>query len=74
MVLFGTANTGGGGGGGSAYNGDGANGGSGIVILRTKNDLAIGSGLTFSSSTSNDENIYSITAGTGTVTVIQVNK
>ena len=74
MVVNGTANTGGGGGGGSVNGGTqpGGSGGSGVVILRTKNVLSVGSGLTYSVASDNDDKVYSFTAGTGTVTVESV--
>jgi len=67
----GTANTGGGGGGG--YNGAtlvSSNGGSGIVVLRFSSTLnyTVGVGLTYTSSTSENETILVFTAGTDTIT------
>jgi hypothetical protein len=69
-MVAGTANTGGGGGGGWTLNG--ANGGSGIVILAYPSeypDLTVGTGLTYTRSTSSRTGfkVYSFTAGTGTV-------
>ena len=67
----GTANTGGGAGG--MYNTNtsnkyGGNGGSGIVILRYPNTYTISqSGLTISTSTTGNDKVTTITAGTGTV-------
>jgi hypothetical protein len=72
VATAGTTNRGGGGGGGG-YDSTGANGGSGIVILRyadTKADLtSIGGGLTYSLTTTGGYKIYTFTAGTGSVTV-----
>ena len=65
----GTANTGGGGGGGSDTSG-GFNGGSGIVVVKIPSTYTatLSGGLTYSLSTAVYEyNIYSITAGTGTI-------
>jgi hypothetical protein len=63
-------NTGSGGGGGSQNYGAGA-GGSGVVILRYKTAkggaCTIGAGLTGTSTTSGDDTIVTITAGTGNV-------
>ena len=66
----GTANTGGGGGGGSGGPGNGGNGGSGIVVLKFQDTFTptVGSGLTYTSTTSGGYRIYTFTAGTGTVT------
>jgi hypothetical protein len=51
----------------------GANGGSGIVILRYNDNFAdftsIGGGLTYTLTTSGGKKIYTFTAGTGTVTI-----
>ena len=69
----GTVNTGGGGGARSSSTGAnviGGNGGSGVVIIAydsTKKDLTVGAGLTYSSTTSGGNKIYTFTAGTGTV-------
>jgi hypothetical protein len=73
--LAATANTGSGGGGGVAYFANasvGGNGGSGIVILAYPSeypDLTVGTGLTYTRSTSSRSGfkVYSFTAGTGTV-------
>jgi len=70
----GTANTGGGGGGAQegATARTGGPGGSGVVIIRypsTSFDIAsIGSGLTYTKTTSGAYKIYIFTAGTGTIT------
>jgi hypothetical protein len=69
----GTVNTGGGGGGAGNTNQGGkkgGNGGSGIVVIAydsTKKDLTVGAGLTYTSTTSGGNKIYTFTAGTGTV-------
>jgi hypothetical protein len=65
------ANTGGGGGGSFASGAGGTAGGSGVVILRLPpgRTLTAGVGLTMSASTAGSDNIYTFTAGTGTVTV-----
>ena len=69
----GSANTGGGGGGGGFSGGlaSGGAGGSGIVILKVPegSGIVVGSGLTSSVATSGGFDIYSFTAGTGTVTI-----
>jgi hypothetical protein len=67
----GTANTGGGAGGaGGGTNVAGGNGGSGVVVLKFNSALrvAVGSGLTSSSTPSGADTILTITAGTDTVT------
>lgn len=70
----GTANTGGGGGGVSATNGQftfvGSSGGSGVVILRIPNThSATFTGVTGSlTDTPGSDRVYTVTAGTGTVT------
>jgi hypothetical protein len=48
---------------------NGANGGSGVVILRYSSifSIAIGAGLTGTTSTVGDDTVCTITAGTGTV-------
>ena len=67
--VAGTANTGGGAGGGSFYYGEGATGGSGVVILRYPSGNSISqSGLTLSTATVGNDKVTTITAGTGTVT------
>ena len=71
----GAANTGsGGGGGGGSYN-DGANGGSGVVILAYSNDVhyrvpTISAGLTYTLNTTSRAGyrVYRFTAGSGTIT------
>lgn len=67
----GTVNTGGGGGGGTSTSStNGYAGGSGIVIISydsSKKDLTVGAGLTYSSTTSGGNKIYTFTAGTGNV-------
>ena len=69
----GSANTGGGGGGGGFSGGlaSGGAGGSGIVILKVPegSGIVVGSGLTSSVATSGGFDIYSFTAGTGSVTI-----
>ena len=74
-ITAGTANTGGGGGGGSARENAGtrvgANGGSGVVILRIPNTrtATFSAGLTASqTSTPDSDRVYTVTAGSGTVT------
>jgi len=65
----GTANTGGGGGGGGNALG-GANGGSGVVIIRYATadaTISVGAGLTSSSATDGSDTVVTFTAGTGTV-------
>jgi hypothetical protein len=70
-ISNGTSNTGGGGGGGCSYTGarPGANGGSGVVILRYPNTftITIGAGLTGSTSAVSTDKVTTITAGTGNV-------
>jgi hypothetical protein len=65
----GTVNTGGGGGGAGAST-VGKAGGSGIVVLKVVSSITlnVGVGLTSSSTTAGGYNIYTFTAGTGTVT------
>jgi hypothetical protein len=68
----GTANTGGGGGGGATSSG--GNAGSGVVIIAYSSafgELNVGAGLTFTLDASSRAgfNVYTFTAGTGTVTV-----
>jgi hypothetical protein len=63
------ANTGGGG-GGSAFNAaTGANGGSGVVIIRypSANTVTVGAGLTATTSTVGANKVTIFTAGTGTI-------
>ena len=65
----GTANTGGGG-GGSKQSVNGANGGSGVVILRFPTadaTISVGAGLTSSSATDGSDTVVTFTAGTGTI-------
>jgi hypothetical protein len=64
-----TVNTGGGGGGGGTGTLTGANGGSGIVILKYPDSLTItiGAGLTGSTSTAGGFSVTTITVGTGNV-------
>ena len=66
----GTDNTGGGGGGTRLASQTAGAGGSGVVILRlpTSAGVTISGGLTYSASTVSSDTVYSITAGTGTVT------
>jgi hypothetical protein len=71
----GTANSGGGGGGGSrvidgSTPGTGASGGSGVVILKIPNTrtATFSAGITSSLTSSGGFNIYTVTAGSGTVT------
>ena len=67
----GTVNTGGGGGGGAGSAGNGAAGGSGIAIFKVADTYVaiVSGGLTSTTSTAvAGYNIYSITAGTGTIT------
>jgi hypothetical protein len=68
----GTVNTGGGGGGGAGGTkfGVGANGGSGVVIVKYQDNFTItnpGGGLTFSTATAGGFKTTSFTAGTGTI-------
>lgn len=65
----GTANTGGGGGGHGA-NGNSSSGGSGIIIIKCPNNFTaiFSAGITYSLSTSVlNHKVYTVTAGTGTV-------
>jgi hypothetical protein len=67
---LGTVNTGGGGGGGG-INSNGGAGGSGFVVVKipSTNTGTLSSGLTYTLSTAvSGYKIYSITAGTGTIT------
>lgn len=68
----GTANRGGGG-GGAGSNSAGGNGGSGVVILRlpTSGWTVTNSGLTMSSATVGNDTVWTITAGSGTVTIAE---
>lgn len=66
-----TANSGSGGGGGGWNEALGANGGSGLVIIKYTSSATMtnpGGGLTFSTATSGGFKITTFTAGTGTVT------
>ena len=71
----GSANTGDGGGsstsnGNGSSSGNGKNGGSGIVVLRWATadaTITVGSGLTYTSTTSGDDTIVTFTAGTDTI-------
>jgi hypothetical protein len=72
--VSGSNNTGGGGGGGTRFvsspvSSPGANGGSGIVILRYPSSftITIGAGLTGTTATLEDLKVTTITAGTGNV-------
>jgi hypothetical protein len=71
IPIAGTTNTGGGGGGG-AQNTNSAAGGSGIVVLRIPNlyTATFSAGLTVTTSNTAvvGYRVYSVTAGTGTVT------
>ena len=64
---------GGGGGGGGGTNGAGGNGGSGVVIFRlpTSGYSVSNSGLTMSSATVDSDTVWTITAGSGTVTIAE---
>lgn len=68
-AVAGTVNTGGGGGGGIFTHINGANGGSGLVVIKYPSSitLTIGAGLTSSTSTSGLFKITTFTAGTDTV-------
>ena len=65
----GTANRGGGGGGEAAGDASGGSGGSGVVILRYNSayTIALGAGLTGSTSTVGSNKVTTITAGSGNV-------
>lgn len=69
----GTANTGGGGGGGGGTEGQGAafNGGSGVVVIsvRRGRSVSFSVGLTATSATVGGRDVYTVTAGAGTVTL-----
>lgn len=66
-----TTNSGSGGGGGGWNDALGANGGSGLIIIKYTNSATMsnpGGGLTFSTATSSGFKITTFTAGTGTIT------